>query len=199
MIEGFRLALTLQRKSPAAPRDAATFAEEADLGLTPAGSPGEKHGRQAIGVVEQQVGGVLHVIGAMTEAAGPGAHRRRRPGNVQQLVHEMGAVIEQHTAPAIGPPAAPRHDAGVGAPVGREPVHAEFREIPAADHLLIEPAFYTAPHRIEAVLMAGHHDPAGALCRGRERGGFGARHRDRLFAQHVIALRQRPERQCHVR
>src|SRR2546425_9795596 len=44
VIEGLRLAVALQCERAAAPRDAAPLAEEADLGLTPAAGPGEKHG-----------------------------------------------------------------------------------------------------------------------------------------------------------
>src|SRR5207247_9329315 len=77
MIEGLRLTVALQRERAAAPRDAATLAEEADLGLTPAGRPGEKHGRHAIGVVEQQLGGVFHVVGAMAQEIGRASCRER--------------------------------------------------------------------------------------------------------------------------
>src|SRR5438093_885955 len=116
----------------------------------------------------------------------------RKRGTAPRTTSHTTSCRASH-ARAAGLPAPPWHGAVVGTPVGREPVDAELREIPAADQLLVEPGLHPAPDRVEAVLMAGHEHSAGGFGRGRQRGGFGTRHRDRLLAQHVIALRQCPE------
>src|SRR5207247_7999389 len=105
---------------------------------------------------------------AVPQPPGPRPDRARRPRDVEQLVHEMGPVVEQHAAAAVGAPPTPRHRAPCGPWVRREPVDPELRKMPTADQSLIEPALHSSPRRVIAVLVARHEDPPRAPCRGGE-------------------------------
>src|SRR3989454_10706765 len=103
--------------------------------------PREKHRRHAIGIGEHELRRIFDVVTAVTQAAGPRAHRLRRPRDVEQLVDQVRAVIEQHAAASVGAPAPPWDGTAAGsAPrVGSHAIDAELREIPAADHPGVEP------------------------------------------------------------
>jgi len=111
---------------------------------------------------------------------------RQQP--LRELVDQVRAVIEQHAAPSIGATSPPGHGRLTGARVGGETIYPELRQIPTSDRALVEPLLETAPHRIEAILMAGHHDAARIERRRGQPGRLGAIHRHRLFAQDMVAL-----------
>ena len=199
MIERLDVPVALERQHAAAPGDAAPFTDEPDLGLAPPRGPREKHRSHAVLILEHQLRGILDVVARVPQAAGPGVHRLRRSRDVQQLVDQVRAMIEQHAASAIRAPPAPRHGTVPRARIGGESVDAELGEMPAADGAVIQPPFHAPPHRVETVLMAGHDDPARVVRGGRQRRRLRAIYRDRFLAQDVIALRQTPQRHLEVR
>ena len=193
------MAVALERQHAAAPGYAAALTDEADFRFPAPRRPRDKHRRHTIRIGEQELRGVFDVVGVVAQPSGPGADGLRQSADVQQLVDQVRAVIEQHAAPSIRLPAPPRDGGVSSARIGGQTIHPELREIPAADHAVVEPLPHAAPHRIEPVLMAGHHHPSRIERRGREGRCLGAVHRHRLLAQDVIALRQRPERQTQMR
>src|SRR5438105_3526724 len=65
----------LEPQLAADPLDGAVLAREADAILALARSPGEEHRDQPLGALEVHRRGVRDLVGAVAQAAGPGAHR----------------------------------------------------------------------------------------------------------------------------
>src|SRR2546422_851722 len=131
----------------------------------------------------------------MPQPARPRAPRTRPPGDVEGRVHEMRAVVDEPPAPALvprhppgGPPAL-----GAGSRIGEQPVHGQLGQVPVADRALAQPVLDLPPHRVEAVLMTRHDDAAVLPRRVADAHRLGARQRDRLLAQDVIAPLQPPQ------
>src|SRR2546422_6079152 len=89
----------LEQQLAAHPLDGAALPNEPDAVLSLARGPREKHRDQPLGILEAQGRRVLDVVAVMTQPAGPRIYRRRKPRDVEQLVDEMGPVVEQHAAP----------------------------------------------------------------------------------------------------
>src|SRR5204862_6503295 len=129
----------LEPQLAADPLDGAVLAREADAILALARSPGEEHRDQPLGVLEVHRRGVLDLVGAVAQAAGPGAHRGGQPRDVEHLVNEMGAVVEQHAAPPRRARPARRRPAGLTARVSGKPIDRKHGEWPASDPTLAQP------------------------------------------------------------
>src|SRR5437773_3926012 len=135
----------------------------------------------------------------MPQSPGPRGHGSRDPRDVEQLVHEMGPVIEQYAAPPRRTRAAPRRTPSVTPRIRREPVDPELREVPAPDRAFAQPVLHPEPHRIEAVLMTRHHDPVADPGRRGDAVRFGARERHRLLAHDVVAPLEAPQDEIEMR
>jgi len=193
--------VALEPQLAAHPLDRTTLPDEPDTALSLARGPREEHRDQPLAILEAQGRRVLDVVAVVTQPAGPRIHGRRKPRDVEQLVDEMGPVVQQHAAPPRGARSAPRR--GVGRPgkpgVGREPVDRELGEVPAPDRAVLQPLLHLHPHRIEAVLMARHHDSAAGPSRDGEAVRFRARDRHGFFTHHMVALPEAPQREVEVR
>src|SRR5207247_6590596 len=86
----------------------APLAEDAHEILPTAGRPREEHRDEAVGILEQHAGRVLDLVAVMPQPPRPRAHGARQPGDVESLVYEMRAVVDEHGAPALVPRHAPR-------------------------------------------------------------------------------------------
>ena len=191
-------ARALETQLAARPLDRARVPDEPDAVLARPCGPREEHGDQPAGIFEPHRRRVLHLVTGVAQAAGPRAHTRRHAGDVEQLIHEMRAMVEQHAAPSGRARAAPGRALNHPAGVSRSAMHRELCQMPAADGAAREPLLDLHPHRIVAVLMARHHDaPAGP-------GGDGdpvrlaACKRHRLLAHHVVALLEPPQSELEM-
>src|SRR5213078_5135724 len=88
----------LETELAAGPLDRARVPDEPDTVLARPRGPREEHGHQPARILEPQRRRVLHFVAGVPQAAGPGAHARRHAGDVEQLIHEMRAMVEQHAA-----------------------------------------------------------------------------------------------------
>src|SRR3989449_5895432 len=150
---------TLFRSLTTRPLDRALVAHEPNAVLAGSRGPREEHGDQSAGIVEPQRRRVFHLVTGVAQAAGPRAHARRHAGDVEQLVDEMRAVVQQHAAPAgcaRSPPRRPvRHATGVR----RGAVDRELGQVPATDGAVREPFLDLHPYRIVAGFISRPHDP----------------------------------------
>src|SRR5262245_27732895 len=128
-------------------------------------------------------------------ALDPPGHSR----DVEDLVDQVGTVIEQDPAPGIlsaGPPRRPVMHRTL-TPVGCKPMYRQLRQVPPSDPPLLEPFTQRRPRWIVAILVTAHDDlprpPGGPklldLCH---------RKRHRFLAQDVIAGRETPERKLEM-
>ena len=111
----------------------------------------------------------------------------------------MRPVIEQDPSRAFGRESPPRLRARVAAGVSGRPIDRELSEVPPADRIPANPVQHLTPRRIVPVLVAGHHDAACVARGDREPGGLVPRECDRFLAEHMIAVREGPERRLEMR
>src|SRR3989442_9621346 len=77
-------------------------------GLAPARGPRQQQRRDPIRILEHNGRRVLDVVVPVTQPARPRGDRGGRPGDVEQLVDDVRAVVDQHAAPTRDAGAAPR-------------------------------------------------------------------------------------------
>ena len=192
-------AVALEPQLAIDPLDRAVLAREPDAVLAPARRPREEHRHQALGVLEVQPRRVLDLVSGAPQPPGPGAHRGRRPRDVEQLVDEMGAVVEQHAASPRHAGPAPRHPGGRAPRIGRLAVHRKLGQVPPPDRPLAQPILHLDPHGVEPILVTRHHDPAVGARRGGDAVRFDPRERHRLLTHDVVAALQAPQGEVQVR
>ena len=161
--------------------------------------PRQEHDAEPLGIFEEQMCAVFHIVIAMAQQASPRAHARRHARGIEHLVDQVRAVIEENAAARIGAQSAPRRWIRAGAAVSHQAVHVQLSEVPAPDGALREPLPQLYPHGVVAILMAGHHDASGGARRIGDTARFLRRERHGLLAQHVVALLECPEREIEVR
>src|SRR2546427_1373898 len=100
--------IRIEPQLPTHPGDRAPLADEAHEILPTAGRPREEHRDEAVGILEQHAGRVLDLVAVMPQPPRPRAHSARQPGDVESLVYEMRAVVDEHAAPALDVAGLPR-------------------------------------------------------------------------------------------